>query len=295
MAVVTIPVAKRELSDTDKAEIRALEDVCNQVDGIRVKLNWGLMNSRDPKKISDFCCYRDGELIGYMPLDGFGDEYEITGIVRPDCRQQGVFKTLYDAAREEAQKQDAKQLLLVNYRASKSGNAVVKALGLAYKFSEYRMEADADTLPVLPVSELRLQDAVGNADMTELSRLLGVNFGASDWNSAESLLGERSREDSRYFLVKREDICIGHVGVIVEGGSGGVYIRAVGIVPEWRHRGYGRQLLSTVVQKMLAEGHTRFELDVATENNQALSLYQSCGFHETNVYDYYVVPLINSS
>ena len=46
---------------------------------------------------------------------------------------------------------------------------------------------------------------------------------------------------------------------------------------------------------MLAEGHTRFELDVETENNQALSLYQSCGFHETDVYDYYVVPLTDAA
>ena len=278
------------MTDTDKAAIRALEEACNHTDGIRVKLNWGLVNSRDSEQANDFCCYRDDQLIGYVPLDGFGDKYEITGVVRPDCRRQGVFNALYHAAREEAQKRQAKELLLVNYRASVSGNGAVKALGLAYKSSEYRMEADASALPALPHSELRLED-MDASNAAELSRLLGINFEPSAWNSPESLLGERSREDSRYFLAKRGDVFIGHVGVIVEGAGGGVYIRGVGIVPEWRGRGYGRQLLSTTVQKMLAEGHTHFELDVETENNQALSLYQSCGFHETNIYDYYVVPL----
>ena len=41
----------------------------------------------------------------------------------------------------------------------------------------------------------------------------------------------------------------------------------------------------------MAEGHTRFSLDVETQNAQALSLYLACGFHETNVYDYSDVPL----
>ena len=30
-------------------------------------------------------------------------------------------------------------------------------------------------------------------------------------------------------------------------------------------------------------------LEVATENRNALGLYQSCGFKETTVYDYFVV------
>ena len=281
--------AKSGITESDAAAIRALEALCNETDGIRVKLNWEMMNHRDPKQASDFCCYRDGQLIGYAPLDGFGDEYEITGLVHPDCRRQGVFRTLYETAREEARRQNARQLLLVNYRASETGSSVVSALRLTYKSSEYRMEADADALPTLPPVQLHLQD-VGPGEVVELSRLIGLTFGASEWNSPESLLAARNRENSRYFLAQREGIAIGHAGVLVEG-AGRVYIRAVGIAPEFRHRGYGRQLLSAVVQKMLAEGHTRFELDVATENQQALSLYQSCGFHETNVYDYYLVPL----
>ena len=171
-------VRKRGITEADAAEIRALEEVCNQADGIRVKLNWGLVNNRDPEKVCDLCCYRDGQLIGYVPLDGFGDAYEITGVVRPDCRRQGVFKSLYEAAREEALKQKAKRTSAGELSGLESGNGVVKALGLTYKFSEYRMEADAATLPVLPVSQLHLQDA-GEADMEELSQLLGINFGVS--------------------------------------------------------------------------------------------------------------------
>ena len=34
-----------------------------------------------------------------------------------------------------------------------------------------------------------------------------------------------------------------------------------------------------------------FELDVATQNESALSIYRSCGFESVTVYDYYTVPV----
>ena len=71
----------------------------------------------------------------------------------------------------------------------------------------------------------------------------------------------------------------------------GIYIRGFGIVPERRQRGYGRQLLAATMQLMLAEGQKHFALDVATDNMRALTLYASCGFRETEAYDYHDVPL----
>lgn len=70
-----------------------------------------------------------------------------------------------------------------------------------------------------------------------------------------------------------------------------VSIQAVGIVPEWRRHGYGRRLLAATIHTLLSERHTNFALDVATNNRQALSLYQYCGFHEVTAYDYTTVPL----
>ena len=67
--------------------------------------------------------------------------------------------------------------------------------------------------------------------------------------------------------------------------------RGVGVLLEHRRRGYGRQLLAALLVQMRAEGHTRFLLDVATENPAALSLYKACGFRETAVYDCYDLSL----
>jgi ribosomal protein S18 acetylase RimI-like enzyme len=66
----------------------------------------------------------------------------------------------------------------------------------------------------------------------------------------------------------------------------------VGIIPEYRGYGYGRQLLSGLISVLVAEGQTYFELDVETKNNNALSLYLSRGFQEANAYDYFQLPIL---
>jgi ribosomal protein S18 acetylase RimI-like enzyme len=276
------------LEEDDVAQIRHLEDVCNRAEGIRIKFNWGMMRERDGAYISDFCYYREGQLVGYAPLDGFGGPFEVTAAVLPAYRRQGIFHTLFEAARKEAANCKARELLLVSYPASQAGTAAVERLGVTYRFSEYRMEAEATTIPPLPTGRLALEK-VDAANVVALSRLLSLSFAGSRWNEPEALLKELEGGNKRYFLAMLENEAIGQIGVIAEKGR--VYIRAVGIVPDRRGQGYGRQLLATTVQKMLNEGATQFELDVETKNRQALSLYESCGFRETMVYDYHGAPL----
>ena len=286
-AMNTVLVPKCKLEEEDFVQIRALAEACRLADSIEVKFNWGMMQERDSAGFNDFCCYADGLLVGYVPLDGFGDEFEITSAVLPAYRRQGIFRRLFEAARQEARRRQAKKLLLVGYRDSVAGNEVIRRLDIPYDFSEYHMEAEAAAIGSLPTSRIQLE-LVNETNVADLSRMLALSFEDARWNAPEELRKELQREDKRYFLAKLDETPIGQIGVITEENE--VYIRAVGIVPEWRGRGYGRQLLATTILMLLQEGHTQFSLDVATNNGNALSLYQSCGFHAVNVYDYYVVP-----
>ena len=281
-------VRKSRLDAADSAQITALQETCNRADDIHIKFNWSMMRERDGSYDSDLCYYEHGQIVGYAPLDGFGTAFEVTAAVLPAFRRRGIFRALFAAAVHEARLRSAKELLLVSYPGSPDGSAVVKHLGLPYKSSEYRMEATRETIPPLPDSRLVL-DPVNATNVATLSHLLTISFGDSDWNVPHALLHELVRPDKRYFLAKWDNSVIGQIGVIAPDHN--VYIQAVGIVPEWRRRGYGRRLLSATMQMLLTEGRTHFSLDVAADNRQALSLYQGVGFHETTAYDYYTVPL----
>lgn len=284
-------VIKRRLDATDTAQIQALQESCNQAENIRIKFNWSMMRDRPGDYDSDFCFYANGELVGYAPLDGFGGPFEVTAAVLPAFRKQGIFRILLAAAQAEAQRCRATELLLVAYPGSLEGAATVRHLKLPYKSSEYRMEATLDTIPPLAESGMLLEPVDGQ-NVATLSRLLEISFGVSDWNKPADLLRELAKEDRRYFLAQWEGRIIGQIGVIGNGPR--AYIQAVGIAPEWRHAGNGRRLLAATMRKLLAEGRTHFALDVATDNPQALTLYQACGFQQATVYDYYTVPLAST-
>lgn len=283
-------VKKQGLNELDLKEIRELDAVCQSYDKVTVKLNWEMMHHRNTEETNDFCYYSDGKLVGYAPLDGWGSKYELTGLVLPEYRRKGIFRQLFEAAYAEAQRRAATNLLLVNYRALSVGAEVSKALGAIYDSSEYHMEAQAAEMPPLPEVKLQLV-TVEQKDLPELARLLTVAFGEGKGGDVEELAEELKHANTKYWLAVVDGKAIGQIGALLEPSGEEVYIRGVGITPEHRSKGYGRQMLAAVLQLELAAGFRHFSLDVVTENENALSLYQSCGFRQTNVYDYYAVEL----
>ena len=178
------------MTESDFTQIRELEIICNQAEKIAVKLNWGLMKMREPGKTSDFCHYAQGKLVGYMPVDGFGDQFEITAIVHPDYRRQGILQLLQ--WRKKSNSPQRRRLLLVNYRNSVSGNALVAALGLPYHNSEYHMETDRTMLSCAACQPDHLLD-----DSRQCRRSVAIagGPGAGRWNSEAELLADLARED----------------------------------------------------------------------------------------------------
>ena len=149
-------MVKSKFDEEDIQAIKALEAIVNAADNIKVKFNWSMMHQRQPEAGSNFCYYVEGRLVGYMPLDGFGEIYEITAGVLPEYRRRGIFKQLCEAAQRQAKQLKATKLLLVNYRESQSGVAAVRAMQIPYDFSEYHMETEDPTLPSLMTKRLQL-------------------------------------------------------------------------------------------------------------------------------------------
>jgi ribosomal protein S18 acetylase RimI-like enzyme len=279
------------LNTDDLSAIRALADNCNAAEGLALKLNWDLMTAREPGQTNDFLVFHDDELIGYAALDSFGSEAELTGMVRPDQRRRGLGRALLDAAVAECQRRDVAQLLLVCEHASPSGSVFAQALSppLRYDFSEYRLEWDAASSARPPAPRAVPLRQASVADLDLLARLQADSFDEPLPEAREQQARHLAEAGSHVFVGEVEGVPIGIVGVIPE--EHGVYIRGLGVPPAQRGRGYGRGLLAAALLGALSEGHTHAALDVATENRNALGLYLSCGFRETNRYDYYDVAL----
>ena len=280
-------IKKQGLTQIEFTEIEALAALCDRHEGLELKLNWNILRNRPLHETNDFLFYENGQLVGYLALFSFNSkEAEISGMIHPDYRRRGIFTTLLSAAKDECQRRRVPKLLLIVEHASRSGQVFVASLHPGYDHTEYRMALEEARMPSVFNTQLhfrraRLEDAPMLAHITAVS--FDMDEKEIDWYTAHVI----DASDRRYYVATLRDsnTYIGKIDVSLNKHEASIY--GFGVLPKYRGRGYGRQMLTQTIQEILATGQHHIALEVATANRNALSLYQSCGFRETGSYDYY--------
>jgi len=282
-------LGREQLSTDELAALHALVGRCAAHDGHGVKLNWEMIGRRTPGPTHDFCWYANGAIVGYAPLDPFGQDAELTILVAPEHRHQGIGGALADAAVTEARRRGVHELLLVVERASASGSAFAAARGLRFGNAEYHLELDA-TSPLPAASQHITMRQATPDDLPALIDLIQAGFALDAAEEARQIAeSDLTRAGARAYFAEVEGVPVGRISALVSENE--VYLRAFSVLADYRGRGIGRALLLGTIARLRAEGHRHFSLDVVTDNHNALGLYTSCGFREVSVYDYYPWPL----
>lgn len=95
---------------------------------------------------------------------------------------------------------------------------------------------------------------------------------------------------SYYLLLSKGDRLYGYIGMhyIIDE----LEINTVVIHPQYRGRGYGRQLIDQLFEVATKEKNRRIMLEVRSKNTKAIHLYERSGFKQiTRRKDYYHEPL----
>ena len=280
---------RQGLTATELAEIKTLADTCEAYEQLHMKLNWDTLRSRPQDQTSDFLYYENGILVGFLAFFSFNSlEGEVSGMVHPDHRRKGVFTQLFTGARAECQRRNLPTLLLIVEHNSQSGQGFAASLKPGYQHSEYKMElTEAKTLPEL---DSHLHFRLAKPDETPiLAHITAVSFDLPEQDV--TWYAERKAEDTkrRVYIALLDEVYIGKLDVSLNERE--AYIAGFGVLPPYRGRGYGRQILAQTIREIRATGEDNIGLEVATENRNALSLYQSCGFQEVSSYDYYSLTM----
>jgi ribosomal protein S18 acetylase RimI-like enzyme len=314
---------KQGLTEMELEEIAHLAQLCNTEDGLDLKLNWETLRGRSKSESNDFLYYEQNALIGFLGLYAFNSrEAEVSGMVHPTYRRRGIFTQLLSVAQDEIRRRHIPTVLFIVEHTSTSGQAFVRQLTTTYDHSEYKMLLEQFQQPAGFDERLQFREARID-DLPALKHITAEAFGMADdevdWYSRHAL----ENPARRYYLAtlsnvvilqypesgsKAQDdqstsyssspkavymdaanvsteVVIGKLDVSL--GEQSAFIYGFAVLPEYRGRGHGRQILARTIQELLAQGRERIALEVATQNRNALSLYQSCGFRETGSYDYY--------
>jgi GNAT superfamily N-acetyltransferase len=137
------------------------------------------------------------------------------------------------------------------------------------------------------VSDLRIERATAR----DVSLILSLIKGLAEYErlADEAVATEAGLRESLFGPQARADVAIAYTGEEAVGfavwfhsystflGRAGLYLEDLFVVPQWRGRGIGRQLLAYVARVAVARGCGRMEWSVLNWNEPAIGFYQRMG------------------
>jgi ribosomal protein S18 acetylase RimI-like enzyme len=282
-------VKRQTLTDTEAEAIAQLIVTCNAYEGLRMRLSVEWLRRRSGDEKNDFLYYEDGMLVGYLNVDSNGIlEKELTGMVHPDYRRRGIFRTLLAAAKEECDRRGVQRLILVCEHVSRSGQEFVQAIGAHHDFSEHEMALG--TFRERPAADPRLRMRKASLDDLEaLAFVHATSFGDGIEGSKAYVTKCLQYAWSTFYLGLLGEEPVGCLRLDDLEQEVGIY--GFGVRPEYQGRGYGRQMLQEVIHMLRAESQKSIMLDVEIDNTNAVALYLSCGFEIRTTYGYYSLSI----
>lgn len=285
--------------------IKQLMDLCCMEDKINLKLELEYKlhlsslaashSELSSHRGREFLYYIGDELVSYLGISCFdGVTGELCGMTHPKYRNQGLFHRLLALAQNECRYSDFKRLLILTDGSSTSGMSFLKVNSSSYAHSEYRMKRLSDRITSKEAcrqeacKSITLRPACKN-DEQEIARLNAILFDEKELVEETDAYKITPLEDQpdnyKTYMIEYNGTSIGKINV--EYGMQYAFICGFGILPEYRGKGYGRMGLAETLRFIETQNVTVIELDVVCTNKNALGLYQSCGFVEQSVMNYY--------
>jgi ribosomal protein S18 acetylase RimI-like enzyme len=266
-------------------EATELRDLCNRQEGLNLPLVL-----KGPAE--QFGYYMDSELIGYFELVAAGGrEMEGSGMVHPDHRRKGIGRALIEAVRRDCRERGRAGVLFACDAVGSAGGPFASAIGAEYQMSEHLLELNAALRPESPGGPLTIREA-NLDDVGDVVRIGMQGFGDDDEKTDSRTRRTQGwiKEPLRLvYVAEFEGAAVGTATLFLVPDSTDGFINGMAVLPEYQGRGFGRQILFESVAGLISRDRERVMIEVQTDNERALGLYESVGFERSVTYAYYRV------
>lgn len=256
-----------------------------------------------PEPVGTLVATEDGRIVGVCTprMD------DLT--VHPDVRRRGHGRRLALAARDMARQRGDDRLDLHVPKHLPASVAFAEALGMRYRSSLWQFQLSAAAAAQVPAPAfpdevvIRTWNDDIDTDFVSWTAFMSAAFEGHPtrmtWTAAvvEHVHAGPSFDASGILIVaERADPAsfVAFARTETEPDEGGGQLGEVGLIgvlPAWRGRGLGRELLRWSVSELRARGVARIVLAVEAANERATALYRSHGFEPIIEWPHWELPL----
>lgn len=273
----------QNLNDEEISAVKSLIKFYNEDHGIYFKFDPGFLTNPD-EEANHILFYENDNLTGYMSIDCYnGEEMEAAPIVDKEDTFNKMHHFLFKNAKDKGKR---KILYIADRKFNFLGNCLNK-MEIPILFSEHRL--DLDQSKFIPIETCKL--VIRDAETIDKKAIFELDKDA--FNQSEDIDDEIKIENVELSLTKvalLDNEVIGKARIFECDGTAGIY--GFVVYPHLRGKGYGRAILSEIISMYLENGSQKIFLEVETENEIAVHLYQSVGFVIQSTFDYYQLNVL---
>ncbi|MBA3536624.1 MAG: GNAT family N-acetyltransferase [Tatlockia sp.] len=281
-------ICNNQLNAGQIQALNNLAQACRTVDGDLPPLYIHIL---DQKRISDnnFFYFQDDKLIGFLSIYFFyTNACEVSVIVHPSQRRQGIAKRLIKAALPLLEAKQVETLLFSTPEVVNE-NWLLR-LGFLYQNSEYHMERNSYE-PILVKKQSLVIRKATEADIPALCSIDELCFPVEPENMPLRFISIMSDSDYTIMLALLNNKAVGKAHIRWQTDE--AIFSDIAIIPHYQSQGLGSELLANCINDALLLGKTKLALDVETSNHSALNLYTRHDFKTVNAIDFWAISTGN--
>ena len=272
--------ARNKLSQDELSEAKKLINCCQNYDGTYRDPYLSNMLNFDPNMPAFFLYYEKGELIGLLTVYADDQDVEVTILVHPNHRRQGIARALYRSFQKETASYSIESVTFQTERVFLERHPdFVNNWGLVEdKETETWLGKDRRPYPLATVSNLD----VLLADRSYQDQISQLKFQAfSEEHESKEVVDRyvakalKDPESRLYILLKNGQV-IGTCTVDLSSNTN--YLYGLAIAELERGQGYGSYLAKSLVNKLIEQNDKEFQIAVEDSNVGAKRLYEKIGF-----------------
>ncbi|MGE7665379.1 GNAT family N-acetyltransferase [Ureibacillus composti] len=286
---ISIITASFPIDEETYNEVKALTEEASVLDGSPYLNMLNLFASRNPKSRGFFILAYDdttNKLVGVIgAIDQIGlNTYEWSMLVDPMYRKIGIDEALLQVLSEGLIQREAEGELAIIIETDRYGRKLLEKHGYSYSFSEATFESKAEGSQ--PASEDLFIRQYNECDQESVIEILSEAFGDLREESVELIDFNTTTEGIILWVAEQNGQIVGTITSTKEGEV--QWITALAVQPTVQGQGIGTALLKWVKDFAFRNGDKKVMLDVESENERALGVYEKAGFSKAVQFDYFI-------